>query len=66
METITFHVHGMMCAHCQARVEKALADAGAANVQVSLEDKTATCAYAAPLTPEQLKAAIVEAGYEVA
>ncbi len=66
METIVLTVNGMMCAHCEARVKKAVADAGAADVQVDLAGKTVTCAIAAPVTAEQIKAAIVEAGYEVA
>ena len=66
METIVLNVNGMMCAHCQARVEKAVADAGATNVKVSLEAKNVTCDIAAPVTVEQIKKAIVDAGYEVA
>ncbi len=66
METVTLNVNGMMCAHCQARVEKALTDAGASDVRVDLDAKTASCSYAAPLTVEQLKTAVREAGYEVA
>ena len=65
METIVLNVNGMMCAHCQARVEKAVADAGAANVKVSLENKNVTCDITAPVTAEQIKAAITAAGYDV-
>ena len=66
METVTLNVNGMMCAHCQARVEKALTDAGARDVRVDLDAKTATCTYAAPLTVDALKQAVTDAGYEVA
>ncbi len=65
MERITMNVEGMMCAHCKANVEKALAAAGGQEVAVDLEAKTASCNYAAPVTPDALKAAIVEAGYQV-
>ncbi len=65
MEKLTMNVEGMMCAHCKANVEKALTNAGASEVEVNLEAKTASCAYAAPVTPEALKAAVVEAGYQV-
>ncbi|MCI8525509.1 MAG: heavy metal translocating P-type ATPase [Oscillospiraceae bacterium] len=65
METITLHVEGMMCAHCQARVEKAVAGTGAAEVQVDLEKKSVTCALSGGATEAQIKAAITEAGYEV-
>ena len=65
METITMKVEGMMCNNCKAHVEKALSQAGGTNVQVSLEDKTAACDYNAPVTAEALKAAVVEAGYQV-
>lgn len=65
MEKITLKVEGMMCNNCKAHVEKALAGAGGTDVQVSLEDKTASCSYAAPVTADALKAAVVEAGYQV-
>jgi len=65
MERLTMNVEGMMCAHCKANVEKALTNAGASEVEVNLEAKTASCAYAAPVTPDALKAAVVEAGYQV-
>ncbi len=65
MEKITMNVEGMMCNNCKAHVEKALAQAGGTDIQVSLEDKTAACSYAAPVTADALKAAVVEAGYQV-
>ena len=60
------NVEGMSCAHCSARVEKALAAvAGVTSAQVDLEAKIAsvTCE---GVSDEQLKAAVEDAGYEVA
>lgn len=65
MEKITLNVEGMMCNNCKAHVEKALAQAGATDIQVSLENKTAVCSFDAPVTESTLKAAVVEAGYQV-
>jgi len=63
METV-LHVEGMMCKHCQAHVEKALAAvAGVETVVVDLEGKTAKVTGNADVAA--LKAAVVEAGYEV-
>ncbi len=63
MKTV-LHVEGMMCAHCHARVEKALsAVTGAEKVVVDLEAKIATVTVSAD--PAALKAAVVDAGYEV-
>ena len=40
--TTTISIEGMMCAHCQAHVEKALKEvAGVTEVTVSLENKNA-------------------------
>ena len=54
--TTTISIEGMMCAHCQAHVEKALKEvAGVTEVTVSLENKNAV------VTGD----ASVDAGYEV-
>ncbi len=64
METITLHVEGMMCKHCQARVETVLKELpGVDQVTVSLEDKTATIQGTA-LSKDTLIQAVVDAGYE--
>lgn len=62
----TLNIEGMMCAHCQAHVKKALEGvAGVTQVEVSLEDKTATVSLM-PSTEEQaLVDAVTEAGYKV-
>lgn len=58
-------VDGMMCMHCQAHVQKALAGVpGVSEAQVSLEEKTATVTLNAPVDNETLMNAVREAGYE--
>ena len=62
--TTTISIEGMMCAHCQAHVEKALKEvAGVTEVTVSLENKNAIVTGDASV--EALKQAVVDAGYEV-
>ena len=62
--TTTISIEGMMCAHCQAHVEKALKEvAGVTEVIVSLENKNAVVTGDASV--ETLKQAVVDAGYEV-
>ena len=62
--TTTISIEGMMCAHCQAHVEKALKEvAGVTEVAVSLENKNAVVTGDASV--ETLKQAVVDAGYEV-
>lgn len=65
METITLTVEGMMCKHCQARVEKALTEVpNVTQVIVSLENKTATIT-GNNLSKDVLEKAVTDAGYEV-
>ncbi len=62
--TTTISIEGMMCGHCQARVEKALKEVpGVTEVTVSLENKNAVVTGDASV--EALKQAVVDAGYEV-
>ena len=57
-------VEGMMCSHCQARVEEACkAVPGTVNAVVDLKEKTVTVRGDAALSA--LRQAIVDAGYEV-
>lgn len=57
-------IEGMMCAHCKARVEKALkAVAGVEKVEISLENKTATVTGSADASA--LRQAVADAGYQV-
>ena len=65
METV-LKIEGMMCAHCQARVEKALAAVkGVKRAQVDLEAKTATVECGLLVGDKTLKQAVTDAGYEV-
>ena len=60
-------IEGMMCQNCVKHVTHALESIpGASHIQVSLEDKKATVAVPESVTDETLKAAVTEAGYEVA
>ena len=62
--TTTISIEGMMCGHCQARVEKALKEvAGVTEVTVSLENKNAVVTGDA--AADALKQAVIDAGYEV-
>ena len=63
METV-IKVEGMMCKHCKAHVEKACKGVvGTVDAVVDLAEKNVTVTGTASL--EALKAAIVDAGYEV-
>lgn len=60
-------VEGMMCAHCQAHVQKALeAVEGVKKIVVDLEGGTATVTMEQEIPDEKLKNAVTEAGYQVA
>ncbi len=59
-------VEGMMCAHCQAHVTKALSGvAGVKSVDVNLNTKLATVELASDVSDDVLTAAVVDAGYTV-
>ncbi|HEY8626338.1 MAG TPA: heavy-metal-associated domain-containing protein [Solirubrobacteraceae bacterium] len=65
-ESITYTVPGVHCGHCEAAVKKeASAVAGVASVSVDLESKLVTIT-GEQLDDQALRAAIDEAGYEVA
>ena len=64
--TIEFGVDGMMCGKCREHVENALkAVSGVKKVDVSLEDKKVKVVAADKVTEQQLKDAVVKAGYKV-
>jgi copper chaperone CopZ len=66
METITYQVPGMHCAHCEAAIVRELQDvAGVETVHVDLEQKLVAVT-GTGLDRERLVAAIDEAGYDVA
>lgn len=57
-------VEGMMCAHCQAHVQKALAGVeGVTEAVVDLESKKATVTLAQDVADQALLDAVIEAGY---
>jgi copper ion binding protein len=63
----TLKIEGMSCEHCVKHVTNALKDlAGVSSATVSLKDKSAAVEHGDAVTLEALKAAVVEAGYEVA
>ena len=67
MATATFTVLGMTCDHCvRAVAEELRALDSVTDVQVDLESGLATVTSEGSLDPAVVKAAIDEAGYEVA
>lgn len=59
-------IEGMMCKHCQARVNQVLSEMkGVISVDVNLETKTATLTHDGSVAVEDVKKVIVNAGYEV-
>lgn len=68
MEAITIGIKGMTCMGCVASVKRVLQTIeGVKTVEVSLDEARATVQYdGAAAGPARLKAAIAEAGYEVA
>jgi copper chaperone CopZ len=66
IEAITYTVPGMHCGHCERAVRQELAAvAGVESVEVDLETKLVTV-HGENLPDEALRAAVEEAGYEVA
>lgn len=66
-ERIVLTIGGISCMHCVGKVEKGLAAlAGIYSAEVNLEKKEAAVRYdPGKVTPEEVKKAIVEAGYQV-
>lgn len=59
-------IEGMSCAHCVQHVKEALeAVAGVKSAEVKLKDKSAKVEHGNEVDLARLKAAVVEAGYEV-
>ena len=67
MTTTTFNIQGMTCGGCVNSVRRALSGLpGVGQTDVSLEEGQATVEYdPALVSPEQLKSAVVDAGYDV-
>ena len=60
------YVEGMVCNNCVSHVTEALLEIeGVAGADVVLEPKTATVTMEKEIADEVLKAAVVEAGYDV-
>ncbi|MEQ8153620.1 MAG: heavy-metal-associated domain-containing protein [Clostridiaceae bacterium] len=60
-------IEGMSCNHCVKHVREALSDFNVVtNVEVNLEDKYAILESGAEVEDKDIKAAIDDAGYEVA
>ncbi|MBN2110030.1 MAG: heavy metal translocating P-type ATPase [Methanosarcinaceae archaeon] len=62
----TIKVYGMTCMHCHRRVTDAISALdGVSSVEVDLEDESATVEFDPETTgPEEIKQAVVNAGYE--
>ena len=67
-EDVVLDIHGMTCASCVGRVEKALeAVPGVASAEVNLATERATVhAYKGAVSPASLVAAVTRAGYQAA
>lgn len=63
--TKTLKIEGMSCAHCVARVEKALNAIKGVKAKVDLSKKTATVTSADEISDAVLEAAVEDAGYTV-
>ncbi len=64
-QTIEFTVEGMMCNKCREHVENALkAVKGVKAVDISLEDKRVTVTASEKVTEQELKDAVIKAGYK--
>jgi copper chaperone CopZ len=65
--TSTYTVSGMTCSHCvQAVTVELSALPGVADVRVDLTSGAVTVTSEAPLTDDQVRAAVDEAGYDLA
>lgn len=65
-ETISYQVPGVHCGHCEAAIKQEVgAVPGVEQVEVDLEAKTVTVS-GSELDDSRLRAAIDEAGYDVA
>lgn len=65
VQTITLKIDGMSCGHCVAAVDQAVAGvAGVSDKKVEIGSATVTYDETVT-TPEKIKAAITEEGYEV-
>ncbi|HEX9970317.1 MAG TPA: copper ion binding protein [Acidimicrobiales bacterium] len=67
MTTTTYQVKGMTCGHCVSAVTEELRKIdGVSDVEVDLASGNVVVSSQAPLADEAVRAAVDEAGYEVA
>ena len=67
MTTTTYTVTGMTCGHCVSSVSSEIGKlGGVSNVQVELATGAVTVTSDQPLDDDAVRAAVDEAGYEVA
>ena len=67
MSTTTYTVSGMTCAHCVASVTEELTELrGVRSVAVDLPTGAVTVHSDTPLDPADVRAAVEEAGYQLA
>lgn len=67
MSTQTFTVTGMTCGHCVASVQEEVSEvAGVEHVDVVLETGAVTITSAEPVDESAVRAAVEEAGYQMA
>jgi copper ion binding protein len=63
----TLKIEGMSCDHCVKHVTQALEGIqGVTSARVSLKNKNAEVEHTDTVSPETMKAAVIEAGYEIA
>ena len=66
MSTQTYTVTGMTCGHCVSSVTEEVSElAGVSDVQVDLATGQLTVTADEAVTPDQVKAAVEEAGYSL-
>lgn len=67
MKTIEWNVEGMMCGHCENRVQTALGNVAGINAcKASASDNKVTCTFDENIVTEAtIKEAIEDAGYDV-
>jgi copper ion binding protein len=62
----TLKIEGMSCDHCVKHVTQALEGiSGVSSAKVSLKNKNAEVEHAGTVSPDAMKAAVIEAGYEI-
>ncbi|WP_433498828.1 heavy-metal-associated domain-containing protein [Sphaerimonospora sp. CA-214678] len=67
MTTATYTVKGMTCGHCVSSVKEEVGEVpGVTGVEVELATGLLTVESEVPIDTAQIKAAVQEAGYEVA